>query len=365
MRDDFWAWYPPTTEQFTSFSTEALVALDANVLLAPYRLRSTSRDALLGILETLGDRIFVPYQAALEYQRNRIAVVAEQLDVLSSLAHVIDEQRAELSKALDPKRRIIERHPNLDLATVSLWLDECFDTLTGRFLSAANGLTTKQEAVEAADAIHSRLTTLAAGRVGIALGDADREKLLEEGLERYKKGVPPGFADKSKKDDRQYGDLIIWKELIAKSKAAAIPVVFITDDQKEDWLRKSGGLRVGPLPALREEFRSESDGQDFWLYSLEQFLRVSERFTTNAVDETVINEVAEHISGDPAAEVEQALRDELATREAIIGSLHASLLALTEDAEEPTDALTQIRARLDREVDRAAEIRATLRVRTL
>jgi hypothetical protein len=40
-----------------------------------------------------------------------------------------------------------------------------------------------------------------------------------------------------KKDDNKFGDLIIWKELIKKSKKDNQPFIFITNDSK-----KIGGL---------------------------------------------------------------------------------------------------------------------------
>jgi hypothetical protein len=58
----------------------------------------------------------------------------------------------------------------------------------------------------------------------------------EEGQERYKKEIPPGFKDAKNKDGvRKYGDLIIWKEMLRFSRSNNINIIFITDDVKADW----------------------------------------------------------------------------------------------------------------------------------
>ncbi|WP_204277464.1 PIN-like domain-containing protein, partial [Escherichia coli] len=61
--------------------------------------------------------------------------------------------------------------------------------------------------------------------------------LKKEGEDRYAKKIPPGYKD-AKKDAGEfdkYGDLIIWKDMIGKAKADKRPILFISDDAKEDW----------------------------------------------------------------------------------------------------------------------------------
>jgi hypothetical protein len=61
-------------------------------------------------------------------------------------------------------------------------------------------------------------------------------------------------------------------------KADKRPIIFISDDAKEDWLWIHRGRKLGPRPELIEEFQVGSD-QDFHIYEFGQFLRfAAERF---------------------------------------------------------------------------------------
>lgn len=57
---------------------ECTFVLDANILLNLYRYRPEERDQFLAILSKLKERIWLPHQAAREYQRNRLKVIQDQ-----------------------------------------------------------------------------------------------------------------------------------------------------------------------------------------------------------------------------------------------------------------------------------------------
>ena len=104
--------------------------------------------------------------------------------------------------------------------------------------------------------------------------------LKREGEERYSKKIPPGYKD-IKKDAGEFdkfGDLIIWKDMIMKAKIDKCPVIFISDDAKEDWWWLHRGRKIGARPELIEEFRADAQ-QDFHIYEFSRFLRfAAERF---------------------------------------------------------------------------------------
>lgn len=66
---------------------------------------------------------------------------------------------------------------------------------------------------------------------------------------------------KKKKDSgdrRLYGDLIVWKQVIQKSKKDKINIILVTDDLKEDWWLKINGKTIGPRFELIKEFHIET-----------------------------------------------------------------------------------------------------------
>ena len=64
--------------------------------------------------------------------------------------------------------------------------------------------------------------------------------------------------DERKSEDgdplRKFGDFFLWKELLEHGKEQKRPIIFVTDDKKEDWWLKVKGRTLGPRPELIAEF---------------------------------------------------------------------------------------------------------------
>src|ERR1017187_4888523 len=78
MNTIFPGYYRPSKEAFKELWQKATIALDANVMLNLYRYPTSARDDLLTTLRQVSNRLFVPYQAALEYQRGRLGTIGSQ-----------------------------------------------------------------------------------------------------------------------------------------------------------------------------------------------------------------------------------------------------------------------------------------------
>ena len=59
---------------------DCIFVFDTNVLLDLYRFSDSARDALFKVMESLGDRLWIPYQVAYEYFENRLGVIEDQSD---------------------------------------------------------------------------------------------------------------------------------------------------------------------------------------------------------------------------------------------------------------------------------------------
>ncbi|WP_313370952.1 PIN-like domain-containing protein [Sedimentibacter sp.] len=82
--------------------------------------------------------------------------------------------------------------------------------------------------------------------------DEEIAQIKEEGIQRYENKIPPGYCD-HKKDDNEFGDLIVWKELLQKSKLTKRPILFITRDKKEDWFSLEGNSIIDVRGELLQE----------------------------------------------------------------------------------------------------------------
>lgn len=69
MKSKFYGYYKPSKETFDALWENALIVLDANILLDFYRLSKSTCDDLFEVLKALKERIWIPYQAASEYHK--------------------------------------------------------------------------------------------------------------------------------------------------------------------------------------------------------------------------------------------------------------------------------------------------------
>ncbi|BAZ86876.1 hypothetical protein NIES806_30930 [Dolichospermum compactum NIES-806] len=95
------------------------------------------------------------------------------------------------------------------------------------------------------------------GKIGNPYSDLLYIYKLSE--ERFKYSVPPGYEDAKKKPvPDMYGDAILWLQLIDYAKSEKKPIIFVTDDDKEDWWLESGGKTISPRPELVQEMLTEA-----------------------------------------------------------------------------------------------------------
>ena len=162
-------------------------------------------------------------------------------------------------------------------------------------------------ALETKDVLADQITAIFEGRVGDPLPADVMDLLPTEGEDRYKRGIPPGFEDRKKPDTRRFGDLILWKQILAFALTNKAPLLFITDDAKEDWWWKNSGKNIGPLPLLKHELQAIS-GQPFHMYRPDRFLHFASQHLKKPIKKETITEVKESLQ-EQAARARQ-LRDE-------------------------------------------------------
>lgn len=146
------------------------------------------------------------------------------------------------------------------------------------------------------DEILEFVESIFSGRTGGPIDEGELQTLIAEGERRYQAEIPPGYKD-GKKDGsgdphRKFGDLIVWRQLIKKAKEAGKPLIFVTDDKKEDWWLEQSGRTIGPRTELREEFIRDVS-QDFWMYTVDKFIEEAARIRNDQVSKTVIAEIIE------------------------------------------------------------------------
>jgi PIN like domain len=113
----------------------------------------------------------------------------------------------------------------------------------------------------------------------VAFSDAELAEIYVEAEERFRILRPPGFSDaKNKGVPEKYADVVIWFELIEHAKTEKKPLIFVTDDRKEDWWVKKNGKTISPRPELLEEFQKKTNSS-MYMYQTEQFIEYALSFS--------------------------------------------------------------------------------------
>lgn len=302
MKSNFSGYYPPSAEQYERLWKEAVIVLDTNVLLNLYRLPTTARDELFGVLELLKERLWIPHQVALEFQRRRLTVIASERkvteDALSAASEFVDDIKSKVDDLQIDKRGLgIESQPLLS------GLEEA----NAKLMDAIKAIHNSQLDISATDPVRDRLDDLLNGRVGTGpSSQVELDTLVAGGEERYKENIPPGFADSGKeknpneatfifdqiKYQRKFGDLILWRQVIQHVKDTDTRVVLlITADRKEDWWWREQGKTVGPHPELVREIHRDGGVELFWMYSSVQFVEHANKYSTASVSTESVAEI--------------------------------------------------------------------------
>lgn len=296
MREQFAAYYPPDPERRREFVAAGLVALDTNVLLDLYRMNTDAREDVLGLLRQVGDRLWVPHQAALEFHRNRFAVIHDQEQVFKKLQKDVSDAGDKIMGIVSNVRN----HPIIDRKALEGVIRESF----GEIRSYLEGLGQEpilsiQTAMDA-DPVLDAVTMLLAEKVGPAYTPDEMTKVEAEGMQRVKDQRPPGYADAKKEGSQALGDYVLWRQLLDEAVKRKLPVLLVTNDQKEDWYRRLHGITIGPRIELISEMLEEA-GVPFHAQTLERFLGSATPILQSAVRETTVTDVRRLAEADRTA----------------------------------------------------------------
>ncbi|MCS3698094.1 PIN-like domain-containing protein [Salinibacter ruber] len=292
MREQFPWFLDPTEEELQRLWEEATFSFDANVLLNLYRVDRETTEDYFKIFRELGDRIFLPHEAAKQFFHNRRGVIrTEQNSFSEAKKRVQDwvERRSgfdnlksqltggdigqiigeEIENVFDER----ERYEGV-VETVKDDLIDRIEDLENRFTPTG---TTRANAEE--DEILGKLMEIFDGKTGDELDD-DIDELKKEAKQRYEKEKPPGYEDYDGEDELSRGeceDFLIWKQLMNFAERGGEDTVFVSGEKKPDWWEKNDDYElVRPRHELFREFKSQT-GQTFWMLTIEEMVRGAER----------------------------------------------------------------------------------------
>jgi hypothetical protein len=242
---------------------EGLIVLDANVLLLPFKTGPHALDEIEKAFENLKkqNRLFVPKHALREYLANRPNKIKEFYDQLT--------KKRDKDYSTPATSRIAERstfYPQLVEAEKQL-KDQA--TKLSRLVGSVIDEVRQWQTNDPVSQVYKRLLS-----PEIIIGEPDDRSVLEkEHQERLSKSIPPGYKDGGK-EKNNIGDFLIWKSILSLGeKNNGKHVVFVSGDEKADWVYRSAGETLYARSELIEEYRKVSKGGSFHLVDLAALLR--------------------------------------------------------------------------------------------
>ncbi len=284
MRELFPGYYKPSSEEFKKLWEKGIIVFDTNVLHDLYRYSEDTVKILLSIMDSVKDRIWIPYQVSKEYHKNLNGIISGQ----------VNKYQDSIKTLQDFKRQIEEKrnHPFLNPELHKEINDFC-----KKFDSELDLKKDKVKSLINENPIKEKLADLLDDKVGEKFSEEQLQKIFEEGERRYKSNIPPGYKDAKKHGVEKFGDLVLWKEILEKNKNHDKPLIFITGDKKEDWFQIEMGLTIGPRPELIDEFFGVKKNL-FYCYPTDSFLKYAKEYLDIEINDSILEEVGELLSRD-------------------------------------------------------------------
>lgn len=282
MKSFFSGYYAPSAGNLDLLWTEALVVLDTNILLDLYRVPEVTRAKIIDMLRSWRGRLWIPHQVGIEFHSRRMQTIAE-------VARKAESVPAEIHAKFEAYRKNVDEMelPNRGCPEVKELMENMANIEQKIAQMASRALAGALEP-GGDDPVLATIDELLAGAVGPPPDNQEAlKKIYAEGEQRYAVKMGPGYEDarKAQSDtpkfmaggllyEKQYGDLVLWKQVIAHARRNKIlSVLFVTKDVKKDWwLIVPGKGRISPLPELCQEIFRDGGVESFWSYTLEDAL---------------------------------------------------------------------------------------------
>ncbi|TIN18819.1 MAG: hypothetical protein E5Y31_25305 [Mesorhizobium sp.] len=273
MRNTFHGYYQPSEEEFEKLWSEGLLVPDNNVLMHLFRFMPKQRQEVLAAFKSFGDRLWLPHQVAKELQDGWRSADSSNRGAYTKLKEDLAKKMGEVE---DLVRRFSRFDPWPEGSPMNQ-ISEFFGNLSTEVDTATANL-------PEVDDVFTAVSNLFDGKVGDQPEQKEFDARVKEAERRVQAKIPPGYMDK------RPGDYLIWAEMKVKAKAASLPILFVTDDRKEDWWLEQSGKTIGPRPELRQEFLADA-GQMFYAYPPARFLSLLRERSKNLVSKETVQEM--------------------------------------------------------------------------
>lgn len=276
MKKLFFEHHKYSKEEFEQLISNAVLVLDTNVLLNIYRYDKQNQDKLFEVIDLVKNRLWLPYQIAKEFYKNRLKLVQNKSlfkenmtqcmeSEINSIINRINNGSGEQTYSLLKYERSIKD-------SILKELDESKKNILNHIEAYKSEI--NWDYVTGDDPVLEKIASIYEDKVNKKeYLEQELLNIYTEGSSRYEMDIPPGYKDKKKPEPDRYGDLILWNEMINYACANKVDIIFVSDDVKEDWMQEINGQKIGPRIELIKEFKEKTKNL-FYIYNTEKFIKV-------------------------------------------------------------------------------------------
>lgn len=293
MKTLFKGYIPYEEKEKEQIWKKSLVVLDTNVILNFYRYSKETRNEIWKILGDLEERLWIPYQVGYEYFKNKEMVIAE---VETSLPNA----KKDVEKYLEKARKILDGMAKKDIQCKQK-IEEKISRTEEEVIELMEEEQKQQEQFSQKDIVFEKVIEWLNGRCGEEAEEKTLQEIKKEAKRREENKIPPGYCDRKKEEN--FGDYYIFYDMIEKAKREKKDVIFITDDEKEDWYWIKNGQKCGGRPELLNEFFKKTH-QRLYICNTKTFVkRYQQQYKENDISDKVIEEIADVSKREETQEV--------------------------------------------------------------
>ncbi|SFO25372.1 hypothetical protein SAMN05421741_13010 [Paenimyroides ummariense] len=241
---------------------DAIFVLDTNSLLAPYSTGNENIEKIRKVYEKLisSNRLFIPQHVVREFAKNRSIRISELYTNIDQLLSSI------------PTVKSFE-YPILGEIDAYKQLKESINNITREIKHYKKHLNSLKSGIidwNWSDPVTSMYQQTFTDEILIK-SSLTEEELIKEYTRRIEDDIPPGNKDKMK-EKNAIGDYVIWQSILELGKEKRKDIIFISNDEKNDWLVKGNKQPISTRFELVDEYFRFTGGFNFISITLNSFL---------------------------------------------------------------------------------------------
>lgn len=260
---------------------DCIYVLDTMVLLVPYFTSKESVQDFNKIFKKLktSKRLLIPARVAREFAKNRGQKIAETYNK-------IIESQERLNKAQITLEKFPIFETNVDYIRLK-GLESEISKLKDEYREKLKKLSEDLKSWKWDDPVSKMYKEIFTPETIVEVKQSE-EDISKNLTFRFEHSIPPGYKKTDQnKPDSGIGDLIIWQTTLEMGKDNNSNIVFVTNEEQNDWFYRHHGTAISPKHELLDEFRRFTNGKTISIVNFSTFL-LSQQAQVETVNEVKV-----------------------------------------------------------------------------